>query len=60
MRDAVESLHTYALVCLTSPNGARLLFEAMEATGRDARALVAGAGGGDRSGNRARRSASGA
>ncbi|HYH60513.1 MAG TPA: uroporphyrinogen-III C-methyltransferase [Solirubrobacterales bacterium] len=39
VRAAVESLHTYALVCLTSPNGARLLFEAMDAAGRDARAL---------------------
>jgi len=39
VRAAVESLHTYALVCVTSPNGARLLFEAMEAAGRDARAL---------------------
>jgi uroporphyrinogen III methyltransferase / synthase len=39
VRDAVEALHTYALVCLTSPNGARLLFEAMAAAGRDARAL---------------------
>ena len=37
---AVESLHTYALVCLTSPNGVRLLFEAMDAQGRDARALT--------------------
>ena len=40
VRDAVESLHTYALVCLTSPNGVRLLFDAMEANGRDARALA--------------------
>jgi uroporphyrinogen III methyltransferase/synthase len=40
VRDAVESLHTYALVCLTSPNGVRLLFEAMAASGRDARALA--------------------
>jgi uroporphyrinogen III methyltransferase/synthase len=40
VRDAVESLHTYALVCLTSPNGVRLLFEAMAAAGRDARALA--------------------
>ena len=40
VRDAVEALHTYALVCLTSPNGVRLLFDAMEATGRDARALA--------------------
>ncbi|MDX6586607.1 MAG: uroporphyrinogen methyltransferase / synthase [Solirubrobacterales bacterium] len=39
VRAAVESLHTYALVCVTSPNGARLLFEAMDAQGRDARAL---------------------
>jgi uroporphyrinogen III methyltransferase / synthase len=40
VRRAVESLHTYALVCLTSPNGARLLFEAMAEQGRDARALA--------------------
>ena len=39
-RDAVADLHTYALVCLTSPNGVRLLFEAMAAQGRDARALA--------------------
>ncbi len=38
---AMESLHAYALVCVTSPNGARLLFEAMEAAGLDARALAA-------------------
>ncbi len=30
----------YDLVCLTSPNGVRLLFEAMEAAGIDARALA--------------------
>jgi uroporphyrinogen III methyltransferase/synthase len=40
VRDAVESLHTYALVCITSPNGARLLFEAMAAQGRDSRSLA--------------------
>jgi len=40
VRRAIESLHSYALVCLTSPNGVRLLFEAMEAQGRDARALA--------------------
>ena len=40
VRRTVEALHTYALVCLTSPNGARLLFEAMAAQGRDARALA--------------------
>ncbi len=40
MRDAVADLHSYALVCLTSPNGVRLLFEAMAEQGRDARALA--------------------
>jgi uroporphyrinogen III methyltransferase / synthase len=40
VRRAVQALHTYALVCLTSPNGVRLLFEAMAAQGRDARALA--------------------
>ena len=40
VRDAVADLHTYALVCLTSPNGVALLFEAMAAQGRDARALA--------------------
>ena len=38
--DAVAALHTYALVCLTSPNGVRLLFEAMAERGLDARALA--------------------
>ncbi len=38
--DAVAAIHTYALVCLTSPNGVRLLFEAMATAGRDARALA--------------------
>jgi uroporphyrinogen III methyltransferase/synthase len=40
VRAAVHDLHAYALVCLTSPNGVRLLFEAMAAQGRDARALA--------------------
>ena len=40
VRAAVHDLHSYALVCLTSPNGAHLLFEAMNAQGRDARALA--------------------
>ena len=31
---------TYALVCLTSPNGVRLLFDASASGGRDARALA--------------------
>ncbi|HEY7151378.1 MAG TPA: uroporphyrinogen-III C-methyltransferase [Solirubrobacterales bacterium] len=38
--EAARSIHAYALVCLTSPNGARLLFEALDAAGRDARALA--------------------
>jgi uroporphyrinogen III methyltransferase/synthase len=40
VRDAVADLHSYALVCLTSTNGVRLLFEAMAGQGRDARALA--------------------
>jgi uroporphyrinogen III methyltransferase/synthase len=40
VRKAVASLTDYALVCLTSPNGVCLLFEAMEKAGRDARALA--------------------
>jgi uroporphyrinogen III methyltransferase/synthase len=34
------ALGIYELVCLTSPNGVRLLFEAMEKAGVDARALA--------------------
>jgi uroporphyrinogen III methyltransferase/synthase len=41
VRRAVDSIREYALVCLTSPNGVRLLFEAMRAAGLDARALAA-------------------
>jgi len=40
VRTAIADLHSYALVCLTSPNGVELLFEAMSAQGRDARALA--------------------
>jgi uroporphyrinogen III methyltransferase / synthase len=40
VRDAVARLADYSLVCLTSPNGVRLLFEAMQTAGRDARALA--------------------
>jgi uroporphyrinogen III methyltransferase/synthase len=40
VRAAIDAIHTYALVCLTSPNGAQLLFEAMAAAGLDARALA--------------------
>jgi uroporphyrinogen III methyltransferase / synthase len=39
VRAAIESLHAYALVCLTSPNGVRHLFQAMNEAGIDARAL---------------------
>jgi uroporphyrinogen III methyltransferase/synthase len=40
VRDAIRSIHAYALVCVTSANGARLLFESLDAEGRDARALA--------------------
>jgi uroporphyrinogen III methyltransferase / synthase len=40
VRDAIGAIHSYALICLTSPNGVRLLFEALVATGLDARALA--------------------
>ena len=40
VRRMVEGIHSYALVCLTSANAARLLFEAMAGQGRDARALA--------------------
>jgi uroporphyrinogen III methyltransferase / synthase len=39
VRRAVERIGEYALVCITSPNGAHLLFEAMGEAGLDARAL---------------------
>ncbi len=38
--DAVAGIHTYALICLTSPNGVRFLFDALAAAGRDARAFA--------------------
>jgi uroporphyrinogen III methyltransferase/synthase len=40
VRRAVDEIHSYALVCLTSPNGAHLLFDALADAGRDARALA--------------------
>jgi uroporphyrinogen III methyltransferase / synthase len=40
VRDAVSAIHSYALICLTSPNGVRLLFQALEDAGLDARALA--------------------
>jgi uroporphyrinogen III methyltransferase/synthase len=39
VRRAVERIGDYALICVTSPNGAHLLFEAFGAAGLDARAL---------------------
>jgi uroporphyrinogen III methyltransferase/synthase len=36
----LDNLHTYSLICLTSPNGAELLLEAMAARGLDGRALA--------------------
>ncbi len=39
VRRAVERISEYALICVTSPNGARLLFEALTGAGLDARAL---------------------
>jgi uroporphyrinogen III methyltransferase/synthase len=40
VRDATARIGDYSLVCLTSPNGVRFLFEAMQEAGRDARALA--------------------
>lgn len=40
VRKAIAALNDYSLVCLTSPNGVRLLFEAMQAAGCDARAFA--------------------
>jgi uroporphyrinogen III methyltransferase/synthase len=42
VRRAVERIGEYALVCLTSPNGAHLLFEALGNADLDARALGEG------------------
>jgi uroporphyrinogen III methyltransferase/synthase len=40
VREAVHAIHSYALICLTSPNGVRLLFQALDEAGFDARALA--------------------
>ena len=40
MREAMAAVADYSLVCVTSANGARLLFEALAAAGLDARALA--------------------
>ncbi len=42
VRRAVERIGDYALICVTSPNGAHLLFEALGDAGLDARALGGG------------------
>lgn len=42
VRRAVQRIGEYALICVTSPNGAHLLFEALEKAGLDARALGRG------------------
>jgi uroporphyrinogen III methyltransferase / synthase len=52
VRGAVNRIGKYALIVLTSPNGVRLLFEAMRAAGLDARAL--GGGGSAADGNAGR------
>lgn len=38
--EAVQAIEAYSLICLTSPNGANLLFEALAAAGKDARTLA--------------------
>jgi uroporphyrinogen III methyltransferase/synthase len=42
VRAAVARIGDYSVVCLTSPNGVRLLFEALGQAGLDARALAGG------------------
>jgi uroporphyrinogen III methyltransferase / synthase len=39
LRNAIDRIEEYALICLTSPNGVRLLFDALATGGRDAGAL---------------------
>jgi uroporphyrinogen III methyltransferase/synthase len=40
VKRAIEQISEYSLICVTSPNGAHLLFEALCAAGLDARALA--------------------
>jgi uroporphyrinogen III methyltransferase/synthase len=40
VRNAIERIGEYALICLTSPNGVRLLFKAMDRAGLDTRSLA--------------------
>ena len=54
LREAIDRIGEYALVCVTSPNGVRLLFDALAGRGRDARALAGATVGGDRPGHRRR------
>ncbi|MFN8215765.1 MAG: uroporphyrinogen-III C-methyltransferase [Solirubrobacterales bacterium] len=39
-REMAAAIGEYSLICLTSPNGVRLLFAALAAAGRDARAMA--------------------
>jgi uroporphyrinogen III methyltransferase/synthase len=41
VQTAVAAISEYSLICLTSPNGVRLLFEALDSAGLDSRALAA-------------------
>ena len=52
VRQAIERIGEYALICLTSPNGAHLLFEALGNAGLDARALGGGTKNGQVGGER--------
>ena len=40
VKEAAAAIGVYELICLTSPNGVRLLFEAIDAAGLDTRALA--------------------
>ncbi|MET0557834.1 MAG: uroporphyrinogen-III C-methyltransferase [Solirubrobacterales bacterium] len=40
VRRAIAEIGDYALICLTSPNGVRLLFKTLDENGNDARALA--------------------
>jgi uroporphyrinogen III methyltransferase/synthase len=40
VRNTIEQIGEYALICLTSPNGVRLLFKAMDKAGLDTRSLA--------------------
>jgi uroporphyrinogen III methyltransferase / synthase len=40
VREAIGAISEYSLICLTSPNGAHLIFEALADAGKDSRALA--------------------